>query len=83
MLVCWKSVKFLKISGLKKKRFPPEQKKWRRDLWAGPPNKETLPKIEEDQEDEETPNEVVEPSEEYQRSRRNRIANRQYQDYEL
>ncbi len=27
--------------------------------------KETLPKIEEDQEDEETPNEVIEPSEEY------------------
>jgi hypothetical protein len=26
---------------------------------------ETLPKIEEDQEDEDTPNEVVEPSEEY------------------
>jgi hypothetical protein len=45
--------------------------------------KETLPKIEEDQEDEETPNEVVEPSEENQQSRRNRIANRQYQDYEL
>jgi hypothetical protein len=44
--------------------------------------KETLPKIEEDQGDEETPNEVVEPSEKYRRSRRNRIANRQYQDYE-
>ncbi len=45
--------------------------------------KETPPKIEEDQEDEETPNEAVEPSEEYQQSRQNRIANRQYQDYEL
>jgi len=45
--------------------------------------KETLLKIKEDQEDEETPNEVVKPSEEYRRSRRNRIANRQYQDYEL
>jgi hypothetical protein len=44
---------------------------------------ETLPKIEDDQEDEEAPNEVVEQSKEYQRSRQKRIANRQYQDYEL
>ncbi len=42
--------------------------------------KETLPK---DQEDEETLEEVVKQSKEYQRSKQNRIANRQYQDYEL
>ena len=45
--------------------------------------KETLPKIEEDQEDEETPKEVVKQSKEYWKSKQNRIANRQYQDYEL
>jgi hypothetical protein len=39
--------------------------------------KETLAKTEEDQEDEETPNEVVEQSGEYQQSRQNRTANRQ------
>ncbi len=44
---------------------------------------ETVPKIEEDQEDEETPDEVVEQSKEYRRSRQNRVANRQYQDYKL
>jgi hypothetical protein len=46
-------------------------------------HKETLPKIKEDQEDEEMPGEMVEQSKEYQRSKRNRIANRQYQYYEL
>jgi hypothetical protein len=41
-----------------------------------------LPKIEENME-EDTPKEAVEGEEEYQRSKRNRIANRQYQDYKL
>ncbi len=44
---------------------------------------ETLPKIEEDQEDEKTPKEVVEHDKEYQWLNQNRIANRQYQDYKL
>jgi hypothetical protein len=44
---------------------------------------ETLPKIEEDQEDEETPEEVVEHNKEYWQSNQNRIANKQNQDYKL
>ena len=45
--------------------------------------KETQPKIKEDQEDEETPKAVSKQSKEYRWSEQNRIANRQYQDYEL
>ena len=37
MLVCWKSVEFLEISGVKKKEVPARTKKRGRDLWAGPP----------------------------------------------
>ena len=44
---------------------------------------ETPPKIEEDQEDEEIPKEVVRQDKEYWRSKQNRIANRQYQHYKL
>ncbi len=44
---------------------------------------ETLPKIEEDQEDKETPEEVVEWDKENQRLKQNRIANKQYQDFKL
>ncbi len=45
--------------------------------------KDKLPKIEEDREEEDTPKEAIEHDAKYRCSKRNRIANRQYQDYEL
>jgi hypothetical protein len=45
--------------------------------------KDKQPKIEEDREEEDTLEEAVKHDKEYQRSKQNRIANRQYQDYEL
>ncbi len=45
--------------------------------------KDKLPKIEEDRVKEVTPKETIKHDNEYQHSKQNRIANRQYQDYEL
>ncbi len=42
-----------------------------------------LPKIEEDRVEEDTPEKTIKHDDEYQCSKQNRIANRQYQDYEL
>jgi hypothetical protein len=42
-----------------------------------------LPKIEEDREEEDTPEEAIEHDDEYRCSKQNKIANRQYQDYKL
>ena len=44
--------------------------------------KDKLPKIEEDEE-EDIPEEAVKGENDYRRSKQNRTANRQYQDYEL
>ncbi len=45
--------------------------------------KDELPKIEEDREEEDTPEETIEHNNKYRCSKQNRIANRQYQDYVL
>jgi hypothetical protein len=45
--------------------------------------KDEQPKIEEDREEEDTPKETIEQDDKYGHSTQNRIANRQYQDYEL
>jgi hypothetical protein len=45
--------------------------------------KDKLPKIKEDREEEDTPEEAIEHDNEYRCSKQNRIAYRQYQDYEL